>query len=460
MISTAVKSRVHIASGLVLAVFIASHFTNHALGIVSIEVMERGRASFSLLWRSLPGTLLLYSALLVHVLLALDALRRRNTLRMPLAEALKIGFGLSLPLLIADHVIATRLDYTLTGFVRGYPEVLRAIGVSSGMIALYTVALVIVWAHGCLGLWFWLRGRGWFQRFAPVFHMLAVVLPILALTGIFSGLRWVEAVPATANTVKGLPVATIYGIADIFRGCFLLLVAGDGIAEGTRRIGEYLRDQPGLAFGFGLIEIAEYRYVDEAGEDRTIVQPRVLAQTAVIERHVIRSEVPGLVIETVAEPSPGQGERVMSDAGLQWRSFVERFVSEVRFDDPGQPAPRSGGMGWMKLPLPDGYYINLYRSQGENRIGAQVRFPGSEGQGAFADLATDREAIEREFADAGLSPPEWQDGEVPSLIVTTPSALPWTEEREAEQRAWFAMVGNQFVNSLRPRLQRLTASAT
>ncbi|MCB1447820.1 MAG: adenylate/guanylate cyclase domain-containing protein [Rhizobiaceae bacterium] len=225
MISTAVKSRVHIASGLVLAVFIASHFTNHALGIVSIEVMERGRASFSLLWRSLPGTLLLYSALLVHVLLALDALRRRNTLRMPLAEALKIGFGLSLPLLIADHVIATRLDYTLTGFVRGYPEVLRAIGVSSGMIALYTVALVIVWAHGCLGLWFWLRGRGWFQRFAPVFHMLAVVLPILALTGIFSGLRWVEAVPATANTVKGLPVATIYGIADIFRGCFLLLVA-------------------------------------------------------------------------------------------------------------------------------------------------------------------------------------------------------------------------------------------
>ena len=247
---------------------------------------------------------------------------------------------------------------------------------------------------------------------------------------------------------------------DLAAGRFLLLVAGDGIAEGTRRIGEYLRDQPGLAFGFGLIEIAEYRYVDEAGEDRTIVQPRVLAQTAVIERHVIRSEVPGLVIESVAEPSPGQGERVMSDAGLQWRSFVERFVSEVRFDDPGQPAPRSGGMGWMKLPLPDGYYINLYRSQGENRIGAQVRFPGSEGQGAFADLATDREAIEREFADAGLSPPEWQDGEVPSLIVNTPSALPWTEEREAEQLAWFATVGNQFVNSLRPRLQRLTASAT
>jgi hypothetical protein len=44
---------------------------------------------------------------------------------------------------------------------------------------------------------------------------------------------------------------------DLAAGRFLLLVVGDGITEGTRRIGEYLRDQPGLAFDFGLVEIAE-----------------------------------------------------------------------------------------------------------------------------------------------------------------------------------------------------------
>ena len=33
---------------------------------------------------------------------------------------------------------------------------------------------------------------------------------------------------------------------DLAAGRFLLLIVGDGIAEGTRRIGEYLRDQPGL----------------------------------------------------------------------------------------------------------------------------------------------------------------------------------------------------------------------
>ncbi|QJU56374.1 hypothetical protein HL653_21515 [Sphingomonas sp. AP4-R1] len=76
---------------------------------------------------------------------------------------------------------------------------------------------------------------------------------------------------------------------DLASGRFLLLVVGDGITEGTRRIGEYLRDQPGLAFDFGLIEIAEYRVPDGAGGEHVMLQPRVLAQTAIIERHVIRS---------------------------------------------------------------------------------------------------------------------------------------------------------------------------
>jgi hypothetical protein len=85
---------------------------------------------------------------------------------------------------------------------------------------------------------------------------------------------------------------------DLAAGRFLLLVVGDGITEGTRRIGEYLSDQPGLAFNFGLIEMAEYRYTDECGRERTIMQPRVLAKTATIERHVIcqvwkRGQSPG-----------------------------------------------------------------------------------------------------------------------------------------------------------------------
>jgi adenylate cyclase len=225
MISSIVKSRLHIASGLVLFAFIAGHLANHALGIGSIALMEEGRGMFNMVWRSVPGTGLLYGALLAHFLLALDALLRRRTLRMPLAEALKIGLGLALPMMIADHVVATRLDYALTGYERGYPQVLRAIGTSVPNTALYVLAVIVVWAHGCLGLWFWLRGRPWFPRLAPVFHMLAVSLPILALAGLFSGLRWAPATPLTANNMVGLSLDTIYGLGDYVRLGIAALVA-------------------------------------------------------------------------------------------------------------------------------------------------------------------------------------------------------------------------------------------
>ncbi len=245
---------------------------------------------------------------------------------------------------------------------------------------------------------------------------------------------------------------------DLAAGRFLLLVVGDGIAEGTRRIGEYLRDQPGLAFSFALIEMAEYRHMDANGEDHAIMHPRVLAQTVLIERHIIRSEVPGLVIDAVtAAPSANNaaGARGTSEAGVIWCEFADGLIAEMHFDDPGQPPARNGGMGWVRVPLPEGLYVNVYRSSSEGGLGAQVRFPGADGAAAFAMLREDAEAISSEFASACLIAPRWDDGDVPTLKLTTPSAQPWDASAEAAQRAWMAKVANQFVNSLRPRLQRL-----
>lgn len=244
---------------------------------------------------------------------------------------------------------------------------------------------------------------------------------------------------------------------DLAAGRFLLLVVGDGITEGTRRIGEYLSDQPGLAFNFGLIEMAEYRYTDDSGRERTIMQPRVLARTATIERHVIRMEVPGMSIEAATDAGSSGTNREVSEAGIAWRRFVDQFVAQARFDDPAQPAPRRGGTGWIRVPLPGDLYINLYRSKGEQRIGAQIRFAGAEGEGAYDALMADRNEIDREFADAGLPIPEWIEGEVAQLLLRMPSPLPWDDVTEQEQRDWFAHAGNQFVNSLRPRLQRMIA---
>jgi hypothetical protein len=252
---------------------------------------------------------------------------------------------------------------------------------------------------------------------------------------------------------------------DLAAGRFLLLVVGDGIAEGTRRIGEYLRDQPGLAFGFGLIEMAEYRHTDAAGAEHTIMQPRVLAQTAITERHVIRSEVPGVSIDaaeaspatTAAGSSSGSSAlpRASSEAGARTRQFVEQFIAETAFDDPGQPSPRRGGNGWVRVPLPGGVYVNVWRSISTGRIGTQVRFAAPEQRATFDALLADREAIDAEFVAQGLEAPEWDDSEVPQINLAMPALQPWTDEVEAEQRAWLGQRANQLVNSLRPRLQAL-----
>lgn len=254
---------------------------------------------------------------------------------------------------------------------------------------------------------------------------------------------------------------------DLTAGRFLLLVVGDGITEGTRRIGEYLHGQPGLAFEFGLIEMAEYRFTDTAGVERAIVQPRLLAQTTVIERHVIRSELPGLVIDPIVEAEPRQrssggggvgGAASTSESAQAWGRFVEAFLAETVLDDPGQPTPRRGGVNWIRIPLPDNLYINAYRSSGSNRIGVEVRFPGHEGRAAWEVLSAERDAIAREFEQRHLPPPEWDDAsDVPVLALRHPSQAPWNNEAEAFQRQWLGQVSNQFVNSLRPRLQRLDA---
>lgn len=246
---------------------------------------------------------------------------------------------------------------------------------------------------------------------------------------------------------------------DLAAGRFLLLIVGDGITEGTRRIGEYLQAQPGLAFDFGLIEMAEYRFIDPtSGEARSIMQPRLLAKTAVIERHVIRSDIPGLVIDRAEH----QGRAInpsaagaSSDAVIDWRRFADRLLANLRFDDPGQPLARNGGIGWIRVPLPAGFYANVYRSANEGGVGAQVRFPGTDGTTAYTLLMAERDAIDGEFAAAGLDPPTWREAEVSSLGLAHSVPPPWNEANEIAQQDWMIRAANQFVNSLRLRLLRL-----
>ena len=79
------------ASGLVLFTYISAHLVNHALGLVSLAAAEKGLEYAIEVWYSLPGTVLLYGAALVHFLLALWSIYERRTFRLPPAELLRTG---------------------------------------------------------------------------------------------------------------------------------------------------------------------------------------------------------------------------------------------------------------------------------------------------------------------------------------------------------------------------------
>src|SRR3546814_4290870 len=100
--------RGRLISCLVLFTYCRTHLLNLVLGLVSLPALEAGREVFLAAWRPLPVTVLLYGSLLVHLALAYYAIFRRDSLAMPLLEALRYTFGVLIIPLAALHILATR----------------------------------------------------------------------------------------------------------------------------------------------------------------------------------------------------------------------------------------------------------------------------------------------------------------------------------------------------------------
>ena len=193
--------RIRLITGWILFAFVSMHFGNHALGLISIGAMEAGREWFNLVWGDPYGTALFYTALTVHFSLALQTLYRRRTLRMPAREAMQLVLGLGLPLLLIPHIVGVRFGPIATGHYPDYGWVVKSLWDSWIASARQVLALLVAWTHGCLGLWFWLRPRDWFARYAPLFYAGALLVPVLAVLGFTS---------AGKDIADGLYTATIY----------------------------------------------------------------------------------------------------------------------------------------------------------------------------------------------------------------------------------------------------------
>lgn len=199
----AIERRLRLWSGLLIAAFVVLHLCNHALGLVSIEAMERAREWMGTLWGNPVMLTALYGSFAAHFWLALASLYRRTTLRMPAWEAAQLGLGLLVVPLIATHATGTRGSQELMGVDVDYPLVLGAIWTDDFSIVQQTALLVVVWLHVVVGLHFWLRLKAWYAGAVPYLYAAALLLPVLSLLGFaMSGLeirRWIVEEDAAAT---------------------------------------------------------------------------------------------------------------------------------------------------------------------------------------------------------------------------------------------------------------------
>ncbi|WP_420840799.1 adenylate/guanylate cyclase domain-containing protein [Bradyrhizobium quebecense] len=184
------QRQVRLVTGAIMFAYLISHFLNHALGNISTEAMAIGVHYHTEFWQFLPVAIVFYTACLVHTGLGIWALYQRREFHWKAIEPLQLTLGLSIPMLIVAHVVGVRLGKTLYGHEKLYPQELYTFFIASpNRLWLMLAVLLIAWVHGCIGLYFWLRLRAFFTRAAPFLLATAVLIPTLAILGIYQAGR-------------------------------------------------------------------------------------------------------------------------------------------------------------------------------------------------------------------------------------------------------------------------------
>jgi hypothetical protein len=143
-------------------------------------------------------------------------------------------------------------------------------------------------------------------------------------------------------------------------GRFLILLVGDGIREGIQSLTELVNRNATKAFTFGVVEFATYRF----GKDRFAVQPRILAETEMLMRHL--TIVNMNAVEDTDEQE--QTQRDTSDAKAYHDQFWKPLL-RMKFDDPEQDTP---------IYIPATYNLSLRTPFLGIRIKAYAQYKGDQ----------------------------------------------------------------------------------
>jgi adenylate cyclase len=274
-------NRARLISGLVLFSYVSLHLINLSLGLVSIHAMDAMLAVVVLFWGHWSVQAVLLTAILTHFSLALRALWRRRTLRMPPRETAQIVLGFLIPFMLVLHVSKTRVAEATYQAHITYAYELLQFWVRDPWAGLEQVTLLVVaWTHACIGLHFVMRFRRWYPNAQPYLLISAFSIPFLGFLGFLrAGMvvrrlaqdpAWVAAVDHDTG-LNAAHKAQILWIAFDLRMIVLALLLGVIAARLVRRWRVRRRGTVTLTFAHGKrVRIPRGTSVLEASRDAGI----------------------------------------------------------------------------------------------------------------------------------------------------------------------------------------------
>jgi adenylate cyclase len=254
--------QIRLVCGLVLFAYLISHFLNHALGNISMAALAAGVHYHTLFWQFPPVAFVFYGSALIHTGLGIWALYQRRQFHWKAIEPLQLVLGLTIPVLIVAHIVGMRLGQSLFGQEKLYPQILHADWVArqSKMWQMLAV-LIIAWVHGSIGLYFWLRIKAFFKRAAPFLLAAAVLIPTLAMLGLYQAGRTVirdsDSAQWKADNLSERQVGTaaegdvLEDIVDYFLIGYLGLIGLVLLGKGARALNERRGGMISLSYGNG-----------------------------------------------------------------------------------------------------------------------------------------------------------------------------------------------------------------
>jgi hypothetical protein len=225
-------------------------------------------------------------------------------------------------------------------------------------------------------------------------------------------------------------------------GRFLALLAGDGVREGVQSLTELVNRSATKGFTFGLIEVALYRF----GKNRFAIQPRVLAQTEIVTRHMtilnIKGETESAIVEDVGDESEIARAKTRTSGKEHLRTWWQP-VLKMKFDDPEQEAPFWVATNNVVLNTPfPGIQIKAFALVDDTWTGVFLSGPRR------TNMLMIQKHLKRERMSLLKELPAGTE------ITTSDCSIGIDLQSDDEKRAWIMKTLNAFTNMLRPRLKR------